>query len=68
MTGAEYKAIRKRLRLTQAEMADALGVSRKTIGLRELGKAVIGTEAELAIAHLAACSERGRGRGRGETQ
>jgi DNA-binding XRE family transcriptional regulator len=48
MTGPEYKALREKLSLTQAELASRLGVTRKTINARENG-AKITEEARLAI-------------------
>ena len=49
---ADLRAIRKRLGLTQAELAAALGVSRKTIIDREAGNVPITRETELAMAWL----------------
>ena len=51
MIPAEYKALRKKLGLTQAGLAARLGVSRKTIIGRENG-AKITEEAALAILSL----------------
>ncbi len=51
MTPSEYKALRKKLGLTQAGLAARLGVSRKTIIGRENG-AKITEEARLAILSL----------------
>jgi len=59
MTGDEYRAARKRLGLTQAGLAERLGVDRMTVGARERGQVRITTEAELAILHLAATAEKG---------
>ena len=53
MTGPEYKAIRKKLGLTQAGLAARLGVTRKTVNSRENG-AKITEEAALAILSLSA--------------
>jgi len=49
MTSEEYKSIRKKLGLTQAELSAVLGVSRKTINFRESGSTKITEEARLAI-------------------
>jgi DNA-binding XRE family transcriptional regulator len=49
---ADLRAIRKRLGLTQAELAAALGVSRKTVCEREAGKVPITRETELAMEAL----------------
>ena len=51
MMSSEYKAIREKLGLTQAELAAVLGVTRKTINARENG-AKITEEAALAIRSL----------------
>ena len=51
MTPAEYKALREKLGLTQDELASRLGVTRKTVNLREKG-AKITREAQLAIERL----------------
>lgn len=52
MNPSEYKAIRESLKLTQAELAKKLGVTRKTVNSRENGKVVISAEAWLAIRNL----------------
>ena len=51
MTSAEYKALREKLGLTQDELASRLGVTRKTVNLREKG-AKITRESQLAIERL----------------
>lgn len=51
MTGAEYKAHREKLGLTQAELAAYLGVTRETINRRESGGNITG-EAALALRAL----------------
>lgn len=48
MTAAEYKATRERLGMTQAALAVALDVSRKTINEREAG-GTITREAAMAL-------------------
>lgn len=48
MTGNQYKAAREKLGLTQAQLADKLGVTRKTIGYRE-SKKTVPREAVMAI-------------------
>lgn len=53
MTPAEYKHLREKLGLTQAELAARLGISRRTIIFRESGSK-ISEEAALAIKALAA--------------
>ena len=52
MSPAEYKAIRKKLALTQGGLAARLGVTRKTINSRETGATLITEEASLAIRAL----------------
>lgn len=52
MTPEQYKEIRKRLGMTQAALATALGVTSKTIRRRESGETEINKEAELAIKTL----------------
>ncbi len=48
MNATEYKATRERLELTQAALAEALGVSRKAINQREQG-GTITQEAAMAL-------------------
>ena len=61
MTPSEYKALRKKLGLTQAGLAARLGVTRKTVSSRENG-AKITEEAALAIRSLSSPNtERGDG-------
>jgi DNA-binding XRE family transcriptional regulator len=52
MTADQYKALRKKLGLTQAGLAERLGVSRKAVNARENGTK-IPVEAQLAICELA---------------
>ena len=52
MTPAEYKAIRKKLGLTQAALAKLLDVSRKAIVDRERTGALISKESALALQAL----------------
>jgi DNA-binding XRE family transcriptional regulator len=51
MSSEEYKATRERLGMTQAQLAEAVGVKRLRIVQRENG-ATITREAELAILSL----------------
>lgn len=53
MSPESYQSIRRGMGLSAQELADELGISRKTVHMRESGKTVIGFEAELAIAKLA---------------
>ena len=52
MDRTEYKALRKRLGLTQQQLAKRLGVASNTISRRELGVRPITREAEIAIRGL----------------
>jgi DNA-binding XRE family transcriptional regulator len=49
MTPEEYRAARKDLSLTQASLAEMLGVTRKTVNSREAGTAPITAESAIAI-------------------
>jgi DNA-binding XRE family transcriptional regulator len=53
MTPEQYKVARKHLGLTQADLADILGVTRKTVNSREAGAAPIIAESAIAINALA---------------
>jgi DNA-binding XRE family transcriptional regulator len=52
MSPEEYKAIRKKLTITQGELASRLGVTRKTISARETGATRITEEAAISIRAL----------------
>ena len=56
MSPEEYKAIREKLALTQAELATRLGVTRRTVINREMGR-LITAEAELSISALSKPTE-----------
>lgn len=49
MTPADYRSIREALGLTQAQLAERLGVTRKTVNARETGAGPITAEAALAL-------------------
>ena len=53
MTGTEYRAQREALRLTQSELAERLGVSRRTIVRLETTADEVPRVDELAIKYLA---------------
>ena len=53
MTPEQYKAIRCKLSLTQAELACILGVTRATINRRETGQVAITEEAAIALKSVA---------------
>ncbi len=52
MTANQYKTTRQTLGMTQKELAEATGVSIKTISWRERGVVKITKQAELAIKSL----------------
>jgi transcriptional regulator with XRE-family HTH domain len=52
MTGDDIKAWRKRLKLTQTEAAEALGITLRGYQKREAGDAPIDREAHLACRYL----------------
>jgi len=52
MQADELKAIRKGLGWTQAEMAEAMGLTPKSIGMMERGDAPIEKRTELAALYL----------------
>lgn len=49
----ELKALRKQMDMTQQDMADAIGMSRKAIVEMEAGKAPIEKRTELALRYVA---------------
>jgi DNA-binding XRE family transcriptional regulator len=53
MDGCEMKALRKAASLSQAELADAIGMCRETIGLMERGAAPIEKRTELDVKFVA---------------
>lgn len=52
MTAFEYRNHREKLKLTQAELAARLGVTRKTVNARENSRVKISAEAAIAIRYL----------------
>lgn len=56
MTGKEYRSKRKKLRMTQQQLAESLQVSKPTIVRREK-KGFIDRESEIAINHLVMAKE-----------
>ena len=63
MTGKEVRAIRQRLGLTQAELADKVGVTRNTVTRWEIGLLGIRESAARLLKRLAAESkEKARGK------
>ena len=59
MTPEQYRAIRLRLGLSQAQLAERLEIARETISRRESGVYAIGREAQLAITHKAVRGDKG---------
>ncbi len=53
MTKEQYRALRERLGLTQAELAEKLGIRMNSVWRRESGLSPILREAELALRWLA---------------
>ena len=52
MQPKEMKALRKAARMSQAELGDAIGMSRITVGLMERGDAPIEKRTELAVRYV----------------
>lgn len=52
MQGSDARAIRKALGLTLKEMAQALGMSEKYVGMMERGEAPIERRTQLALLYL----------------
>lgn len=52
MQGFELKALRKAAGMTQAELADAIGMTGTSIGLMERGAAAIEKRTELAVRYV----------------
>lgn len=57
MNASEYRETREKLGLSQMALADALGVTNKTISNRERGTKPITKEAEMALRFLLANGE-----------
>ena len=60
MSGAEYKAERKRRGLSQAALAALVGVTQGTISDRETGRREITREAEMALLSLPVPKRKGQ--------
>lgn len=52
MQGNDLKALRQSARLTQGALAEAIGMSRKTVNEMELDKAPIEKRTELAVRYV----------------
>jgi DNA-binding XRE family transcriptional regulator len=57
MQPAELKALRKSVKMTQDQLADAVGLSRVTVGLMERGEAPIEKRTALAVRAVVAHPE-----------
>ena len=63
MTGMKLRqARRKKLRMTQAELAEALGMQRNSVARMENGRQPIMTTTELAVKYLLLIMRNKRGR------
>jgi DNA-binding XRE family transcriptional regulator len=62
MTGKELRRMRKRLEMTQAELAQALGLQRNSITLMEAGERPVVKTTELAVRFLLVKFKKGEGR------
>jgi DNA-binding XRE family transcriptional regulator len=60
MTGKGLRRMRKRLEMTQAELARALGMQRNSITLMEAGERPVVKATELAIRFLLSKQSKGR--------
>jgi len=60
MTGKELRRVRKRLQMTQAELARALGFERNSITLMEAGARPVVRATELAVKYLLSKQSKGR--------
>jgi len=52
MTGAQLKKARERLRLTQSELADAIGMKRNSVARMERNERPVLRHTELALKYL----------------
>lgn len=52
MTGEQLQALRKAAKMSQAELAEAIGMARETIGQMERGQAPIERRTALAVRHV----------------
>ena len=52
MTGKQYKQHREQMGLTQASLAQCLGIARETVVRREASEGLVSREAQIAIRSL----------------
>jgi transcriptional regulator with XRE-family HTH domain len=61
MTGAELKTARMRLKMTQAELAEAIGMTRTSVARMERDEQPVMRTTELAIKYLLSVESKKRG-------
>ncbi len=61
MSGAEVRRARERLKMTQAELAGALGIQRNSVARMEIGNRPVMRTTELAIKYLLLTMKKRRG-------
>lgn len=61
MTGADIKNARKRLRMTQAELGQAIGMDKNSIARMERGERPVMLTTELSIKYLLLTMRKSRG-------
>jgi transcriptional regulator with XRE-family HTH domain len=62
MNGADIRRARKRLNMTQAELAKALGMERNSITRMEIGNRPVMRTTELAVKYLLLTMKKTKGR------
>jgi DNA-binding XRE family transcriptional regulator len=62
MTGADVKRARKRLRMSQAELAEAIGMQRNSVARMERDAQRVMRTTELALKYLLLTMEKTKGR------
>ena len=66
MTGKELRRARLRLKLTQAELGDALELHKNTVARMERGELPVVKTTELAVKYLAVVSKKQRSKRNGD--
>jgi transcriptional regulator with XRE-family HTH domain len=62
MKGTDVRKARERLKMTQAELADALGIQRNSVARMEIGNRPVMQTTELAIKYLLLTMKKTKGR------
>jgi transcriptional regulator with XRE-family HTH domain len=62
MTGAELRKARERLKMTQTELADAIGMKRNSIARMERSERPVMKHTELAVKYLLLTMSKTKGR------